>query len=134
MSLDQGETEQLIREASKPLFIRHPLPWHLFTDGDHDVEVHDSRFSHVLSLFSEDELELWPDVVKKLNEQRALIARLEAALVTAASALEKATGDDLRDVDEEDAILAGLKATLNDLGLADRVPGNSADAGEAGSS
>lgn len=63
------------------------------------------------------------------------VEALEAALVTAVSALEKTVAEGtFRDADEEDAILAELKETLTDLGLANRLPGNPAEAEVAVSS
>ena len=59
------------------------------------------------------------------------VEALESALITAFTALKKAAGDEIRDSDEEDAILAELKETVTNLGLADRLPGNPDKAEEA---
>ena len=81
MSEDQGDTEQLRREAARPLFMRHPLPWRLFDDGEHDVEVVDARDANILSLFSEDEKDLWPDTVKKLNRMHLALSKIAAVVI-----------------------------------------------------
>lgn len=81
MSDDQGDTEQLRREAARPLFIRHPLPWRLFDDGEHDVEVVDRKDAHILSLYSEDEKDLWPDTVKKLNQMHLALSKIASVVI-----------------------------------------------------
>lgn len=57
----------------------------------------------------------------------ARTAALEAALVTAFTTLEKATAEGTsRDADEEDAIVEGLRETIDALGLTGRLPSTEA--------
>lgn len=118
-------------EKTRPNIAGYPLPLRITSDSIMGEEVVADDGQQIINFADEYDGGFYRELVAKVNRSDAL----EKALITAVSALEKTIEEGtIRDADEEDAILAGLKETLTDLGLADRLPGNPAEAEEAVSS
>lgn len=115
-------------EKTRPNIAGYPLPLRITSDPIMGEEVVADDGQQIINFADEYDGGFYRELVAKVNRSDAL----EKALITAVSALEKTIEEGtIRDADEEDAILAGLKETLTALGLADRLPGNSTEAEEA---
>ena len=108
-------------EKTRPNIAGYPLPLRITSDPIMGEEVVADDGQQIINFADEYDGGFYRELVAKVNRSDAL----EKALITAVSALEKTIEEGtIRDADEEDAILAGLKETLTALDAAESLAGS----------